>query len=112
MVQTRVTANEWSEMGHRSSLIGLLIVLCLLLLTFAGCSKAKELTPALVLEKAYAATTEEVSSFHFTISIAATAEGMGEIGILEGEVDYLAPDRLRWRGTEGSGVWLLRLEKR
>ena len=89
-------------MGHRNSLIGSLIVLCFLLLTFAGCSKAKELVPALVLEKAYAATTEEVTSFHFTISGANTAEGMGEIGIFEGEGDYLAPDRLRIRGTKGS----------
>ncbi len=32
-------------MGHRNSVIGSLIVLCLLLLTFAGCSKAKELAP-------------------------------------------------------------------
>jgi len=96
-------------MGHRSSLIGSLIGLCLLVLTFAGCSKAKELVPALVFEKAYAATTEEVISFHLIISGAATAEGMGEIGIFEGEADYLAPDRLRWRVTKGSGGLVIRL---
>ena len=89
-------------MGHRSSRIGSLIVLCLLLLTFAGCSKAKELAPALVLQKAYAATTEEVTSFHSSISGAVTTDGIGEIGIFEGEGDYLAPDRLRGRGTKGS----------
>ncbi len=73
MCQTRVNANERSATGHRSSLIGSLIVLCLLLLTFAGCSKAKELAPALVLEKAHAATTEEVTSFHATYPHAAHA---------------------------------------
>ncbi len=88
-------------MGHRNSLIGSLIVLCFLLLTFAGCSKAKELAPALVLKKAYAATTEEVTSYHFSISGAVTADGMGEIGIFEGEGDYLAPGRMRGRGTNG-----------
>ena len=88
-------------MGHRSSLIVSLIVLCLLLLTFAGCSKATELAPALVLKKAYAATSEEVTSYHFSASGAVTADGMGEIGIFEGEGDYLAPDRLQGRGTKG-----------
>ena len=82
---------------HKRSLVGSLIAVCLLLPAFAGCSKAKELAPALVLEKAYAATNEGVTSFRFTMSGAVTAEGIEEIDFSEGEGAYLAPDRMRWQ---------------
>ena len=87
-------------MGHRNLLISSVALLCLLLLASVGCSKAEELAPALVLERAYAAT-QEVTSYHFTMSVAVAAEGMGEFHVSNGEGDYVAPDRVRMKSTEG-----------
>ena len=83
LARARLLALPMTRTSWRGNVpnIGSLIVLSLLPLTIAGCSKAKESAATLVLEKACAATTEEVASFHFTVSGAATAEGMGEIGI-------------------------------
>ncbi|MFH1560387.1 MAG: hypothetical protein ABID84_03135 [Chloroflexota bacterium] len=82
-------------MSHNISGVGSALVLCLSLLTLTGCSKDEELSPALVLEKADAAT-QEVTSYHFTMSYAVTAEGVEKTTVvIEGEGDYLALDRMR-----------------
>ncbi|MDA0988466.1 MAG: hypothetical protein O2783_04930 [Chloroflexi bacterium] len=80
-----------------------LVVLSLLLLSFVGCSKTDETTSAMVLERAYAAA-EEVTSFHFTLSYAATAEGIGELNAFEAEGSYLAPDRMWTIQMQGTDV--------
>ena len=58
-----------------------------------------------MLEKAYDATaTDEITSFHFTLSFAVTAEGMGEISASEPEASYLATDRAWTKQEDETGV--------
>ncbi len=79
------------------------IAACLLLLTLAGCSKAEEVEPAEVMERAYAATVDETTSFHFVTSDIVVAEGMGEMQSFSAEGDYQAPDRVRMSLTQEEG---------
>ncbi|MFH1560386.1 MAG: hypothetical protein ABID84_03130 [Chloroflexota bacterium] len=90
-------------MRHKKPLWGFALVLSLLLLMLTGCSKDEALPPALVLEKADAAT-QEITSYHFTLSFAVVAEGMGEIDASEAEGSYLAPDRMRTRQVYDEGL--------
>src|SRR3989304_2835596 len=87
-------------MARRNAVIGSLVLLPFLLLAFAGCGGTGELTPDRVLEKAYTAT-QELTSYRFTISAAVVTEGMEGLGQTTLEGEYLAPDRVRIRYTEG-----------
>ncbi len=69
----------------------LIIAISLLLTTAIGCKKIANLTPDLMIRKAYAATIE-VKSFHFSIST--IVMGWDE-GKWSAEVDFLSPDRMR-----------------
>ena len=69
----------------------LVIVISLLLTTAIGCKKIANLTPDLVVRKAYAATIE-VKSFHFSMSVIVTGWDEGK---WSAEVDFLSPDRMR-----------------
>ena len=80
------------------------VVLWLSLLAFVGCSNGGEPTAMQTLEKAQAAnTSEEISSFHHSLSYVVSAEGMGDTSPSSlAEVDFLAPDR--WKGTNTYGT--------
>ena len=69
----------------------LVIAISLLLTTPIGCKKVTNLTPDLVVRKAYAATME-VKSFHFSMSGTVTGWIEGKWSM---EVDFLSPDRMR-----------------
>jgi hypothetical protein len=69
----------------------LVIAISLLLTTAIGCKKIANLTPALMVSKAYAATIE-VKSCHFSISGIVTGSDEGK---WSAEVDFLSPDRMR-----------------
>lgn len=69
----------------------LAITISLLLTTAIGCKKIANLTPDLMVRKAYAATIE-VKSFHFSISGIVTG---WEEGKWSAEADFLSPDRMR-----------------
>ncbi len=87
-------------MASPRALLGSLILLPLLLLTIAACSKTEAPPLEGVIEKASAAA-QEVTSYHFTWSITLSAEGIGEFDVGEIEGDYLAPDRAWVRAIPG-----------
>ena len=71
-------------------------VLLLLILALAGCGYTGEPAIQQVLERAQAAnTSEEVSSFHFTLELIQAAEGMEETSSSVSEGYLLFPDRSR-----------------
>ena len=71
-------------------------VLLLIVLTLAGCGDSGETTIQQALERAQAASTsEEISSFHFTLELIQAAEGMEETSSSVSEGYLLFPDRSR-----------------
>ena len=71
-------------------------ILMLLILPLAGCGDSGETTIQQALESAQAASTsEEISSFHFTLELIQAAEGMEETSSSVSEGYLLFPDRSR-----------------
>ena len=71
-------------------------VLLLIVLTLAGCGDSGETTIRQALEKAQAAnSTDEITSFHFTLELIQAAEGMEETSSSVSEGYLLFPDRSR-----------------
>ena len=71
-------------------------VLLLIVLTLAGCDDSGEPTIQQALERAQAAnSTDEITSFHFTLKLIQAAEGMEETSSSVSEGYSLFPDRSR-----------------
>ena len=71
-------------------------VLLLIVLTLAGCGDSGEPAIQQALEKAQAAnSTDEITSFHFTLKLIQAAEGMEETSSSVSEGYSLFPDRSR-----------------